>query len=230
MERYSRQTMLEEFGDARQQKLLASSALIIGLGGLGAPVATYLVSSGVGRIGLCDNDTVSLTNLQRQILYTELDLGKPKTECALRRLSAMSSPTKFDIFDKGITPDTASDIISGFDIVIDCTDNFATRILIDKVCADLSKPWVHGSIDGLYGSLTVFNHRRGKRYTDLYPDADTIVVPPGTVIGTLGPVPGVVGSLQAIEAIKVLTDCGQPLDGRLLLLQLENMSFTTIDF
>lgn len=230
MERYQRQTIIDGFGEAGQQKLLASSALIVGLGGLGAPVASYLVSSGVGRIGLCDPDTVSLTNLQRQILYTERDLGRPKTACARERLLAMSSATVIDVIDAGLTPANAPSLIADYDIVMDCTDNFATRMLIDSECARHGRPWVHGSIDGLYGCVTVFNHRNRRRYTDLYPDADSFAPRPGRMIGTLGPVPGIVGSIQALEAIKVLTGCGECLDGRLLMFELDRMSFTTIDF
>lgn len=228
MERYIRQTRLPEIGEEGQHWLLASSALVVGLGGLGAPVATYLTSSGVGRIGLCDSDTVSLSNLQRQILYTEHDLDKPKTGCALARLSAMSSATKFDIIDR-LTADNAADIISDYDIVIDCTDNFATRLLIDDRCHALGKPWVHGSINGFYGCVTVFNHRNRRCYGDLYPDAADLDRP-GVMIATLGPVPGAIGALQAIEAIKVLTGCGEPLDGRLLMMDMLNMNIETIEF
>lgn len=228
MERYIRQTLLPEIGEEGQRRLLASSALVVGLGGLGAPVATYLTSTGVGRIGLCDSDTVSLSNLQRQILYTEHDLDKPKTGCALARLSAMSSATKFDIIDR-LTADNAADIISDYDIVLDCTDNFATRRLIDATCHTLGKPWVHGSIDGFFGCVTVFNHHAGRRYADLYPDIAEVAAPAGP-IATLGPVPGVVGSMQAVEAIKVLTGCGNTLDGRLLTIDLLNMNIETIEF
>lgn len=229
MERYQRQTLLPGFGEEAQRRLLSSSALVVGLGGLGAPVASYLVSSGVGRIGLCDCDTVSLTNLQRQILYTEHDLGKPKTECARRRLEAMSSATVFDVIDSGLTPENATDTIAAYDIVVDCTDNFTARRLIDSECARLGKPWVHGSIAGLYGCVTIFNHRHARRYADIYPDADD-ADGRGRVIPTLGPVPGIVGSIQALEAIKVLTGCGECLDGRLLILELDKMIFSTIDF
>ena len=230
MERYLRQTILPGFGTQGQQRLLASSALIVGLGGLGAPVASYLVSSGVGRIGLCDNDTVGITNLQRQILYTEHDLGKPKTLCAHRRLSAMSHDTVLDIIDDGLTVDNAATVIAAYDIVVDCTDNFATRRLIDSECRRLGKPWVHGSIDGLYGCVTVFNHRSGKRYADLYPDAETFADNRDRIIANLGPVPGVIGSIQALEALKLLSGCGDTLDGRILVLDLDKMIFSTIEF
>lgn len=230
MERYLRQTMLDEIGEEGQRRLLSASALIIGLGGLGAPVAMYLTSSGVGRIGLCDNDTVSLTNLQRQILYTERDLGKRKTECALARLSAMSRSTVFDVIDERVTDENAGALIGRYDIVVDCTDNFATRQLIDHECVRHGKPWVHGSIDGFYGTVTVFNHRHAKRYADLYPDEGELTDPKGRIIATVGPVPGVVGALEALEVIKVLTGSEKCLDGRLLMIDLLGMSFEIIKF
>lgn len=229
MERYIRQTRLPEIGEEGQRRLLASSALVVGLGGLGAPVATYLTSSGVGRIALCDSDTVSFSNLQRQILYTEHDLDKPKTGCAFGRLSAMSSATAFDIIGDGLNQQNARNIVGRYDIVLDCTDNFATRRLIDATCHTLGKPWVHGSIDGFLGCVTVFNHHAGRRYADLYPDIAEVAAPAGP-IATLGPVPGVVGSMQAVEAIKVLTGCGNTLDGRLLTIDLLNMNIETIEF
>lgn len=224
--RYARQTMMEDFGEERQQKLMTSAVLIVGLGGLGAPVATYLTAAGVGRIALCDRDTVGLTNLQRQILYTEDDINEKKTDCACRRLSAMSPHTLFDIYDEGLTENNADEIISQYDVVVDCTDNFAARQLIDKVCSKQQKPWIHGSIDRMYGMLTVFNHHKGRRYADLYPEATDVE---GRIIGTLGPVPGVVGSMQALETIKVLTGCGDCLDGRLLLMELDKMNFQIIE-
>lgn len=222
--------MIEGFGTQAQQRLLDSSALIIGLGGLGAPVATYLVSSGVGRIGLCDKDTVSLTNLQRQILYTENDLDLPKIQCAHKRLSALSSHTVFDLYPDGITDENADQIVAGYDIVLDCTDNFATRRLIDRTCTRLGKPWVHGCIDQFYGYLTVFNYHNKKHYADLYPEADSLADPAGRIIGTVGPVPGVIGSLQAIEAIKLLSGVGECLDGRLLMLDFATMTANNIEF
>lgn len=230
MDRYVRQTMLREIGEVGQRKLLSSSALIVGLGGLGAPVAMYLASSGVGHIGLCDSDTVSLSNLQRQILYTTADLGKKKTVCALERLSQMSPSTQFDVVDGKLTEENAPALVSSYDIVVDCTDNFATRRLIDRECAGAGKPWVHGSIDGFYGCVTVFNHRAGKRYADLYPDDDALADANDRIIGTVGPVPGVIGSLQALEVIKVLTGSDETLDGQLLTINLWDMTFDKIRF
>lgn len=222
--------MLPEFGEERQQILRRSSALIVGLGGLGAPVATYLAASGIGRLGLADFDTVSESNLQRQILYEESQVGTPKTRCAAKRLSSMNSGLEIDIIPQGLNTENAAEMIGRYDIVLDCTDNFATRMLIDSACAAVGKPWVHGSIDGLYGQVTVFNHKAGKRYADLYPDCRALAEGKRRVIGTLGPVPGAIGSLQALEAMKVLADFGRPLDGRLLVIDFSDNTTQTIDF
>lgn len=151
MERFSRQTMLPEIGLEGQQRLLESAALIIGAGGLGSPVALYLAAAGVGRLGLCDTDTVSLSNLQRQILYSEEEIGRQKTECAARRLGALRSDLRCTLHPEGLNAENAAAIASGYDIVIDCCDNFATRYLIDDTCRALGKPWVHGTIGGFDG-------------------------------------------------------------------------------
>lgn len=225
-----RQTMLPEFGEEGQQRLGRSAALIVGLGGLGAPVAIYLAASGIGRLGLADFDTVSESNLQRQILYQESQVGMPKLDCAAQRLMSMNSHLEIDRWACGITKENAAEIIGRYDIVLDCTDNFATRMLIDTTCAALGKPWVHGSIDGMYGQLTVFNYKAGKRYADLYPDGNALAERKRRIIGTLGPVPGTIGSFQALEAIKVLTGVGQPLDGRLLVVDFLDVSTQTFDF
>ncbi len=229
-ERYSRQTMLPGFGEEGQQKLLASSVLIIGAGGLGAPVATYLTGAGVGHIGIADPDTVSLSNLQRQTLYSEQDVGKPKTECAIKRLEAMSSVPSFTAHPQGITPQNAQEIIRRYDLVIDCTDNFPTRYLIDDSCAKCGKPWVHGAIGEFHGQVSVFNHRQHRRYTDLYPDRDTLCNLPRRTTGVIGAVPGVIGSILASEAIKIITGIGESLEGHLFTIDLLTMQTVILDF
>lgn len=221
--RYSRQTMLAEIGPEGQEKLSRASVLIVGLGGLGAPVATYLTGAGVGRIGLCDPDTVSLTNLQRQVLYTEESVGQPKAEVARTRLQAMSGHTEFEVLTEGLTPENAADVIGGYDLVVDCTDNFVTRYLIDDTCAALGKPWVHGAIGEFYGQVAVMNAASGCRYSDLYPDRGRLCGLPRKVAGVLGTVPGVIGAIEASEAIKLLVGFGEPLDGKLLTINLLNL-------
>lgn len=222
--------MLQEIGEAGQQKIAAASVLIVGLGGLGAPVATYLTGAGVGRIGLCDPDTVSESNLQRQVLYEASQTGLPKAECAAARLSAMSPHTVFDVLKDGFTASNALRIAEGYDFVVDCCDNFATRYLIDDVCAALGKTWIYGSIGEFQGQVAVMNGKTGRRYIHLYPERDALCARPQKVGGVLGPVPGVVGALQASEALKVITGAGQPLDGRLFTINLLTLSTCLIEF
>lgn len=227
MERYARQIMLPEIGEAGQQRLADSSVLIVGLGGLGSPVARYLAGAGVGRIGLCDKDTVSLSNLQRQILYTEADVNLPKAEAARQALSAMSSATRYDIFPDGLCAANAGRIINEFDIVIDCCDNHATRYLIDDECARLGKPWVYGSIGAFDGRVSVFMPG-GMRYADLYPDREALSAMASSAGGVVGPVPGIVGAIEAAEAMKLICGFGDTLAGRLLVIDIKTMTFNNI--
>lgn len=228
-ERYARQTMLPEIGPEGQRRLLGSSVLIVGLGGLGSPAALYLTGAGVGRIGLADPDTVSESNLQRQVLYDTAQTGRPKTEAARERLAALSPHTCFECHPQGLRPDNAAGMVAAYDLVLDCCDNFATRYLIDDVCAACGKPWVHGSIGEFYGQVTVFNHRRGLRYADLCPDREQLCARPAAAGGVLGALPGVIGAMQAAEAVKLLAGFGEPLDGRLLTIDLRDMRTETIE-
>lgn len=229
-ERYSRQSMLAEIGEEGQKRIAASSVLIIGLGGLGAPVATYLTGAGVGRIGLCDPDTVSESNLQRQVLYTALQLGRPKAECACERLRDMSPHTRFDIHACGFTQKNAMEMAADYDIVVDCCDNFATRYLIDDVCATLCKTWIYGSIGEFRGQVAVMNGNARRRYIHLYPEREALCSRPARINGVLGPVPGVVGAMEASEALKVITGVGEPLDGRLFTIDLLSLQTCLLDF
>lgn len=229
-ERYARQIMLPEIGREGQQKLLDASVLIVGIGGLGSAAALYLTGSGIGRIGLADADIVSESNLQRQTLYIEKQIGTPKTEAAQERLSAFSSHTRFECYPQGITIDNSRNIIKQYDLVIDCCDNFPTRYLLDEVCAACAKPWVYGSIGAFYGQVSIFNHRSGHRYTGLYPDKANLCNSPRTANGVLGTVPGVIGTIQASEAIKLLTGFGQLLDGKLFTINLKTLQTEIIDF
>ncbi len=230
LRRYSRQTMLAEIGEEGQRRLLASSVLIVGLGGLGAAVATYLTGAGVGRIGLCDPDRVSLSNLQRQVLYTEQQIGMPKVEEAARRLGSQSSSTRFDLHPDGLTEENGETLTAGYDLLVDCTDNFATRYLIDDICHRLGKPWVYGSIGEFRGQVAVMNHLNGRRYTDLYPDRDALCALPRKIAGVIGAVPGVIGAMEASEALKLLAGFGNPLDGKLFSIDLLTLSTLIIEF
>lgn len=228
--RYARQMLLPEIGPEGQQRLLCSAVLLVGLGGLGSAVAPALAAAGVGRIGLADPDTVSESNLQRQTLYTERQIGQPKCEAARERLAALSSHTLYDLHAEGITPENARRIIAGYDLVIDCCDNFPTRYLLDDVCVACGKPWVHGAIGAFGGMVTVFNHRRAKRYAELYPDREALCAREQTVQGVVGTVPAVVGALEASEALKILARFGEMLDGRLFTIDLKTMQTELTDF
>ena len=229
-ERYARQTMLREIGHEGQRRLAEASVLVVGVGGLGSPAALYLTGAGVGRLGLADPDRVSESNLQRQTLYTESQIGRPKTEAARERLSALCSQTRFTCYDEGLTAENAREVIEGYDLVVDCCDNFPTRYLIDDACAACGKPWVHGSIGEFQGQVALFNGRSGRRYAELYPDREALCVRPRTTSGVLGTVPGVIGTLEASEAIKWIVGFGEPLDGRLFTLDLKTLQTEIITF
>lgn len=228
MERYSRQIMLPEIGDEGQKKLAQASVLIVGLGGLGCPVALYLTGAGVGRIGLCDNDIVSISNLQRQILYSEESEGEPKAMIAKMRLSELSSKTRFDLWEDGLTTENAKEIISGYDLIIDCTDNHKTRYLIDDICSELEKTWIYGAIGNFDGRVSTFIPS-GPRYSDIYPDKEVLSLTPKSTGGVIGPLPGAIGSIQAAEAIKLICGFGETLIGKIFTVDLKKLQFNIFD-
>lgn len=223
MERYSRQIMLPEIGEAGQRRLAAARVLVVGLGGLGAPVATYLTGAGIGTIGLMDADVVSESNLQRQVLYTEAEIGMPKVDCAVARLSAMSGHTRFECHRCFLTPENAADLIARYDLVMDCCDNFSTRYLLDDVCAALGRTWIYGSIGAFRGQVAVLNGNAGVRYTDIYPDREALGQMPAARGGVIGPVPGTVGAIQACEAIKIIAGVAETLDGQMFTIDLKTL-------
>lgn len=223
MERYSRQTMLPEIGGAGQSRLAGARVLVVGLGGLGAPVATYLTGAGIGTIGLMDADVVSESNLQRQVLYTEAEIGLPKVDCAVSRLRAMSGHTHFVCHRCFLTPENAREIIGAYDLMVDCCDNFATRYLLDDTCSSLGRTWVYGSIGAFRGQVAVMNGRARVRYADIYPDREALEALPPSSGGVIGPVPGVIGAIQANEVIKIIAGFGEPLDGRLFTIDLKTL-------
>lgn len=229
-QRYARQTMLAEVGAEGQRRLAAASVLIVGLGGLGSAVAPYLAGAGIGRLGLADPDTVSVSNLPRQTLYTEAQLGEPKTAAARERLAALASSTRFDLYPEGLTAENAAERVGAYDLVVDCCDNYPTRYLIDDACRAAGRPWVYGSIGAFHGQVALMNGRRGRCYADLYPEREVLCSLPRVTEGVLGPVPGVVGAIEASEAIKWIVGCGEPLDGRLLTLDLLTLQTEIIEF
>lgn len=228
LDRYSRQIILPEIGEHGQLSLARARVLIIGLGGLGCPVALYLTGAGVGHIGLCDHDSVSLSNLQRQTLYDEAMTGMSKVFAARQRLSALSSDTRFDLFPDGITADNASTVIARYDLVVDCCDNHATRYLIDDTCRRLSKPWIYASIGEFSGCVSTFLPGHAG-YADLFPDRNQLESLPPSSGGVIGALPGIIGSIEAAEAIKLICRCGTLLSGRLLIADIQSMTFNTIN-
>ncbi len=216
--RYSRHLLLREVGVEGQRRLLRAKILLVGAGGLGSPTALYLAAAGVGEIGLVDFDRVDVSNLQRQVLYTTDDVGERKVEAARKRLVAMNPKLRVSVHERPLTSENALEILRPYDIVIDGTDNFPTRYLVNDACVLLGKPNVYGSIYRFEGQVSVFDARRGPCYRCLYPEPP----PPGLVpscaeAGVLGVLPGVVGLLQATEAIKLVLGQGEPLVGRLVL-------------
>jgi molybdopterin/thiamine biosynthesis adenylyltransferase/rhodanese-related sulfurtransferase len=218
--RYNRHIIIPEFGIAAQQKLKDARVLVIGSGGLGSPVLLYLAAAGVGTLGIVDFDIVDDSNLQRQVLFGVDEIGKPKVEAAKRRLEALNPYINIEIYNQQITSANALDIIRNYDVVADGTDNFPTRYLVNDACVLLDKPNVYASIFQFEGQVSVFNYvdasgNRGPNYRDLYPTPP----PPGLVPscaegGVLGVLPGIIGSLQASEVIKVITGIGETLSGR----------------
>src|ERR1700726_4877657 len=224
--RYSRHLIMPEVGMEGQLKLKNSKVLLIGTGGLGAPLGLYLAAAGVGRLGLVDFDVVDMTNLQRQVTFGSSDIGKPKTEAARERLSSLNPDIQIDTFETKLTSDNALELFKDFDIIVDGTDNFPTRYLVNDACILLGKPNVYGSIFRFEGQVTVFGMPEGPCYRCLYPEPP----PPGLVPscaegGVLGVLPGIVGSIQAMETIKLLLKTGDSLVGRLLLFDALAMKF-----
>ncbi len=223
LSRYSRHIILKDFGIEGQEKLKSARVLVIGAGGLGSPLLLYLAAAGVGTIGIVDYDVVDETNLQRQVLFTVDDVGKPKADTAAKRLAALNPLIQIVPYSVPFTSANAMEIIRGYDVVADGTDNFQTRYLINDACVMLGKPNVYGSIFQFDGQVSVFNYtdaggNLGPNYRDLYPTPP----PPGMVPscaegGVLGVLPGIVGALQANEVLKVITGCGEPLSGKLFL-------------
>ena len=214
-ERYARHIALQGIGEEGQRKLARARVLVVGVGGLGSPAALYLAAAGVGEIGLVDDDTVSLSNLQRQILYKEGEVGMPKVACARKRLEEMNGEVKVREY---------------FCRMTDGTDTFAARYLIGDVTARLAIPYIYGAIREYDGQVSVFNLPDGRAYRDLYPDEEALLSMKRTETGVIGVLPGIVGSVEAAEAIKVITGCGTPLSGKLWTIDILTMQSYILSF
>jgi len=229
IQRYSRHLIMPEVGMAGQRKLKAASVLLIGAGGLGSPLAMYLAAAGIGRIGLVDYDTVSYSNLQRQVIHGTSDVGRPKLDSARDRIKDINPFVVVDTFDLPLTSENALEILAPYDVIVDGTDNFPTRYLTNDACVLLGKPNVYGSIFRFEGQASVFYAEEGPCYRCLFPEPP----PPGLVPscaegGVLGVLPGTIGAIQATEAIKLILGVGDPLVGRLLIYDALNMSFDEV--
>ena len=227
--RYSRHTLLPEFGGEGQARLKAGRVLIVGVGGLGSPASLYLAAAGVGTIGLVDFDRVDITNLQRQILYGTADVGRPKLDAAVRRLRDINPHITIEAHDKPFGVDNARQLVGSYDVVIDGTDNFGTRFLVNDACVMVGRPNVYGSVFRFEGQAAVFATPGGPCYRCLHPEPP----PPGLIpncaeAGVLGVLPGLIGVVQATEAIKLLSRVGEPLIGSLLLYDALKMRFRHI--
>src|SRR5580692_3336867 len=226
IQRYSRHLIMPEVGMDGQLKLKNAKVLCIGTGGLGAPLGVYLAAAGVGRIGLVDFDVVDNSNLQRQILFGTKDVGRPKIAAAADRLRDLNPEIQIDTFETRLTSNNALDLFKDYEIIVDGTDNFPTRYLVNDACVILGKPNVYGSIFRFEGQITVFAYPGGPCYRCLYPEPP----PPGLVPscaegGVLGVLPGIVGTIQAAETLKLILGKGDPLIGRLLLFDALGMKF-----
>jgi len=225
-ERYSRHLILPEVGLDGQKRLKAANVLCIGTGGLGSPLLLYLAAAGIGRIGIVDFDVVDSSNLQRQVIHSTSWVGKPKIESAKQRILEINPFCQVDLYETRLSAENALDIVKNYDVVVDGTDNFPTRYLVNDACVLLNKPNVYGSIFRFEGQATVFNYQDGPNYRDLYPEPP----PPGMVPscaegGVLGVLCGIIGTIQATETVKIILGQGNTLSGRLLLYNALEMKF-----
>jgi molybdopterin/thiamine biosynthesis adenylyltransferase/rhodanese-related sulfurtransferase len=229
--RYARQLALPEVGLAGQERLQNAKVVIVGAGGLGSPAALYLAAAGVGVIGLVDDDAVEISNLHRQVLHRTADIGRDKPASAAQTLAQLNPHVRVQEYPERLTVARAETLFREYDVVVDGSDNYATRYAINDACAKLGKVWVYGSVERFSGQVSVFGTPGGPCYRCLFPDAPS----PGTTasceeIGVLGAVPGVIGSLQAVETLKCILAVGELLAGRLLQLDLRNASTRIIEF
>jgi sulfur-carrier protein adenylyltransferase/sulfurtransferase len=224
--RYSRQIRLAEIGKEGQKKIKGTSVLVVGAGALGCPVLQYLTAAGVGTLGIVDNDWVDETNLNRQVLYSLKDIGKPKPLAAKERLKLLNPEVVFNVHFIRLDKESALKIISQYDIIVDCTDNFASRYLINDSCVILNKPLVYGAIHKFSGQLMVLNYENGPTLRCLYPEAPhPLEVPSCEEFGVIGSIPGIIGSLQATEVFKIILGLNGILSGKLFMI--DTLNFDT---
>ena len=221
--------MLPEIGQNGQQKIGNASILVVGAGGLGSVVCPYLVAAGVGKLIIIDSDTVSTDNLQRQILYREHHVGKSKVWEAKKSLQALNSHVEIIAYDEYFSKKNAIELVKNADIVVDATDNYKTRYLINDVCVGLDKPFVYGAIADFTGQLSVFNYKQGATYRCLYPDEQEMIASQKQSVGVLGILPGVIACLQVNEVLKMITGYGNQLNDKLFQIDLRDNQTCIID-
>lgn len=224
-QRYQRNILLAGVGPEGQEKLLRSSVLLVGTGGLGSPAAFYLAAAGVGRIGLIDGDTVSLSNLQRQILHTTADLGRAKVISAGEKLKALNPELRLETYQEVFNESVAEGLIKKYDFVIDCTDNFPSRFIINRACVRLKKPFVYGGVLAWAGQTFTVMPGEGPCFECIFREAPSADAPTTSEVGVLGAVPGVIGTIQAAEAIRFILGIGELLVGRILTYDALSASF-----
>ncbi|WP_306053767.1 SAMP-activating enzyme E1 [Natronococcus wangiae] len=240
LDRYSRHVIMDEIGPEGQQRLLEGSVLVVGAGGLGSPAIQYLAAAGIGRLGIVDDDVVERSNLQRQIVHGDDDVGRPKVDSAADYVEALNPDVDVETHETRLTADNVADLVDGYDVVLDASDNFGTRYLLNDHCVLTGTPLSHGAIYRFEGQVTTFTNERGGDETDsddsppcyrcIFPEApEPGTVPDCATTGVLGVLPGTVGCVQATEVVKYLLGKGDLLEGRLLMYDAMGMSFETVD-
>ena len=228
--RFTRHFSLAEIGQEGQEKLKNARVLVIGAGGLGSPLLIYLAAAGIGNIGIVDDDIVSISNLQRQVLYTTVEVGRKKVEIASQKLSALYPEIQIQTYDLRLNEANAEKLFSEYDIIADCTDNYQTRTLIGKISAKLKKPLAFTSVLNYEGQVTVFNYNNGPVYSDLFPNIPKDGIYMENEIGLIGVMPGIAGTLQANEIIKIVTGYGEIISGKLLVFNIQENRFNLFKF
>ncbi len=231
LKRYNRHIIMPEIGISGQEKLKNAKVLVIGAGGLGCPVLQYLTAAGVGTIGICDFDYVDESNLQRQILFDTADIGKSKAKIAKQKLAAQNPYIQFNVHDFKLDKNNALELFAGYDIIVDGSDNFPTRFLVNDACVITGKPLVFGAIYKFEGQVSVFNYQGGPTYRCLVPEQpDSSEMPSCSQIGVIGVLPGIIGAYQASEVIKIITGTGNVLSGKLLMIDTLGVTHDIIEF
>ncbi|QLG49477.1 SAMP-activating enzyme E1 [Natrinema halophilum] len=234
LDRYSRHVIMDEIGPEGQKRLLDGSVLTVGAGGLGSPAIQYLAAAGIGRLGIVDDDVVERSNLQRQIVHGDADVGRPKVDSAADHVAQLNPDIEVETYETRVTPDTVADLVADYDVVLDASDNFATRYLLNDHCVLTETPLSHGAIYRFEGQITTFtNERSGNEsppcYRCIFPEApEPGTVPDCATTGVLGVLPGTVGCIQATEVVKFFLEKGDLLEGRLLMYDAMDMSFEEV--